>query len=152
MTPIDLPLSALSETERALVAAAQAALKNAYAPYSRFHVGAALLFGDGNIHQGANFENVSYGLSLCAETVAIASANAGGRLRDITAVAVAAEGELDAAVTGEFIPPCGRCRQIIAEVAQLTGRDLPVLMLARSGDRVRRSTIRALLPLAFGQG
>lgn len=150
MTPIELPLSALTDAERALVAAAQAVLPNAYAPYSHFHVGAALLFSDGTIHRGANFENVSYGLSLCAESVALASANAAGRLKDVTMIAVAAEGELEAAVTGEFIPPCGRCRQIIAEVANLTGLDIPVLMLARSGDRVRRATISELLPLAFG--
>ncbi|RZM21926.1 MAG: cytidine deaminase, partial [Sphingomonas sp.] len=71
-----------------LVAAARDASKNAHAPYSRFAVGAAVLLDDGTIITGANFENASYGLSLCAETVAIATASAAGRLRDIVAIGV----------------------------------------------------------------
>lgn len=150
MTVTESPLAALSDERRALVSTARAATARAYAPYSRFKVGAALLFGDGAVLPGANFENVSYGLSLCAETVAIASANAAGRLRDIVAIAVAAEGELEAAASGEFIAPCGRCRQILAEAASVAGRDIDVLLLSRDGLRVRLTTAKALLPLAFG--
>ena len=150
MNVIESALADLPEDSRALVAAAVSATKTAYAPYSRFHVGAALRFADGGLLCGSNFENVSYGLSLCAETVAMASANAAGRLRDIVAIAVAAEGELEAAVTGAFIAPCGRCRQILAETAGVCGRDIEVLLLSRDGMRVRRTTARALLPLAFG--
>ena len=66
-----------------LIAAARVAARHAHAPYSRFAVGAALLLTDGSIVTGTNFENASYGLSLCAETVALATANAAGRLRDV---------------------------------------------------------------------
>lgn len=140
----------LTPSQRALVEAAHAATRSAHAPYSRFHVGATLLLSDGSQHSGANFENVSYGLSLCAETVAIASASAAGRLKDVVAIAIAAEGELAAAVTGEFIAPCGRCRQVLAEAVSICGHDIDVLMLSRDGLRVRSTTARALLPLAFG--
>ncbi|MBA4286450.1 MAG: cytidine deaminase [Xanthomonadaceae bacterium] len=143
-------MAELTPSQRALVEAATAATRSAYAPYSRFHVGATLLFADGSQHSGANFENVSYGLSLCAETVAIASASAAGRLKDVVAIAIAAEGELAAAVTGEFIAPCGRCRQVLAEAVSVCGHDIAVLMLSRDGLRVRSTTARALLPLAFG--
>jgi len=144
------PLTELTPAYRALVESASAALMTAYAPYSRFHVGATLLFADGSSHSGANFENVSYGLSLCAETVAMASASAAGRLKELVAIAIAAEGELAAAITGEFIAPCGRCRQVLAEAVSICGHDIDVLMLSRDGLRVRATTARALLPLAFG--
>jgi cytidine deaminase len=143
-------LDALAAVERALVDAALAATAQAHAPYSRFRVGASLLFADGSRASAANFENASYGLSLCAETVAIASASSAGRLPGLTAIAIAAIGELEAAVTGEFIAPCGRCRQVLAEAVGICGHDIAVLMLSRDGQRVRRSSARALLPLAFG--
>ncbi|RYY42712.1 MAG: cytidine deaminase, partial [Sphingomonadales bacterium] len=71
-----------------LIGEAIAAARHAHAPYSRFAVGAAVLLSDGQIVTGTNFENASYGLSLCAETVAIATASAAGRLRDIVAIGV----------------------------------------------------------------
>lgn len=143
-------IDALAAAERALVDAALAATAQAHAPYSRFRVGASLQFADGSRSSAANFENASYGLSLCAETVAIASASSAGRLSGLTAIAIAAIGELEAAVTGEFIAPCGRCRQVLAEAVGICGHDIEVLMLSRDGQRVRRSSARALLPLAFG--
>lgn len=148
----EIAVTELDEARQSLIAAAVAATTRAHAPYSRFHVGAALLFADGTMHTGANFENASYGLSLCAETVAIASANTAGRLGELVAIAIAAEGELEAAVVGDFIAPCGRCRQVLAEAASLAERDIEVLMLALDGQRVRLTTASALLPLAFGQG
>ena len=71
-----------------LIAAARAAARHAHAPYSNFAVGAALLLADGGIVTGCNFENASYGLSLCAETVALATANAQGRLADVVEIGV----------------------------------------------------------------
>ena len=86
---------------------------------------------------GANFENASYGLSLCAETVAIATASAAGRLREIVAIGVIGGAmDADGVPTGTSpVSPCGRCRQVINEAAQLGGRDLPVHCGAAEGTR-----------------
>ncbi|WP_307084479.1 cytidine deaminase [Sphingomonas faeni] len=135
-----------------LVAAARDASRNAHAPYSRFAVGAAVLLDDGSVITGANFENASYGLSLCAETVAIATASAAGRLRDIVAIGVIG-GAMDAegrVTGGSPVSPCGRCRQIINEAAQMGKRDLPVHCGAAEGDAIRTYVVSELLPDAFG--
>jgi cytidine deaminase len=141
----------MSEVER-LIAAARAAAVHAHAPYSRFAVGAALLMTDGSVITGANVENASYGLSLCAETVAIATASAAGRLREVAAVAVIG-GAMDEGgrATGTTpVSPCGRCRQVLNEAAQLGGRDLPVYCGAAEGDAVTSYRLSELLPAAFG--
>jgi cytidine deaminase len=141
-------------TEQAiqLVAAARDAARNAHAPYSRFAVGAAVLLDDGTVITGANFENASYGLSLCAETVAIATASAAGRLRDIVAIGVIGGAmDADGFATGTTpVSPCGRCRQVINEAAQMGRRDLPVYCGAAQGDAIRTYAISELLPDAFG--
>ena len=142
----------MNEQATQLVAAARDAARNAHAPYSRFAVGAAVLLDDGTVITGANFENASYGLSLCAETVAIATANAAGRLRDIVAIGVIG-GAMDASgrATGTSpVSPCGRCRQVINEAAQMGGRDLPVHCGAAEGDAIRTYAVSELLPDAFG--
>jgi cytidine deaminase len=131
----------------ALVKAAINAARYAYAPYSHFRVGAALLMRDGRIVTGANFENASYGLSLCAETVAIATANSEGQLRQIVALAVAAMPE-GSALGAEPVMPCGRCRQVIKEVADLVAIDLPVHCAHHSGYVTYR--LSELLPHSFG--
>lgn len=135
--------------ERSLIAAAFAAAGQAYAPYSDYPVGAALLFDDGAIVTGCNVENASYGLALCAETVAVAKAFGEGRRGGLLAVAVVGP-KADA----EPITPCGRCRQVLNEVAALGNTDPLVLCVARtgSGDDVRRVTLSTLLPHAFGPG
>ena len=135
-----------------LIDAARAAARNAHAPYSRFAVGAALLMRDGDVVTGANVENASYGLSLCAETVAVASASAAGRLREIVAVAViGGEMDGDGRPTGTVpVSPCGRCRQVLNEAAQVSGIDLPVYCGSAEGDAVARYTLSELLPNAFG--
>lgn len=135
--------------ERALIAAARAAMVQAHAPYSRFAVGAALRLTDGTILTGSNVENASYGLSLCAETVAIAAAHAQGRLRDIAAIAVAGGGMGETA-GGQIITPCGRCRQILKEAQDMASRPLTILCAAPAGDAMLRLTLDALLPHAFG--
>jgi cytidine deaminase len=134
-----------------LVDAARAAARHAHAPYSRFAVGAALLLADGTIVTGTNFENASYGLSLCAETVALATANAQGRLRDVIAVAVTGGAQgADGPEGSAVVSPCGRCRQVLNEAAQLGGRDLPVYCAAPDGGTVVRHMLSDLLPHAFG--
>ncbi len=137
--------------ESALVAAARTAALNAHAPYSRFGVGAALLLSDGSMMTGANFENASYGLSLCAETVATASASAAGRLRDIVAVAVIGGMIENGRPTGDTpVRPCGRCRQVLNEAAGMSGRDLTVLCAGAEGTAIERHRLSDLLPHAFG--
>jgi len=140
------------EDIRNLVAAARRAAAHAHAPYSRFAVGAALLLTDGSVVTGANVENASYGLSLCAETVAVATASAAGRLRDVAAVAVIG-GAMDdrGRATGTSpVSPCGRCRQVLNEAAQMSGRDLPVHCGAAEGEAVTSYRLSELLPAAFG--
>ncbi|MGE4431739.1 MAG: cytidine deaminase [Sphingobium sp.] len=146
---------AMREWDAELVAAARAAMGNAYAPYSRFAVGAALRLADDSILTGANFENASLGLSLCAETVAIASANAAGKLAEIIAIAVIG-GPMDAPAADQAagqaapaITPCGRCRQIIAEAARLAGRDIRVYCAPLSGEGQATYSASDLLPHAF---
>ncbi|HTN51557.1 MAG TPA: cytidine deaminase [Anaeromyxobacter sp.] len=123
---------------RALEAAARAVRRRAYAPYSRFRVGAAVAAG-GRIHFGCNVENASYGLTLCAERSAAAAAVAAGARR-IEAVAVASG-------TSPPTPPCGMCLQTLAELA---GPGLPVVLLGARGGRVE-TTLGELLPRAFGR-
>lgn len=126
-----------------LLGAARAAAAQAYAPYSRFAVGAALAFENGSVVTGANVENASYGLSLCAETVALARAMNEGRRGGLIAVAVAGLAAGDAPVM-----PCGRCRQMLSEIAQLGGTD-PIVSSGSSEGSVD-IPLSALLPLAFG--
>jgi cytidine deaminase len=120
----------------ALVEAAIRVQDRAYAPYSKFRVGAAVRVADGRVFEGCNVENASYGLSICAERVAIASAVAGGA-RDIVALAVCTDAH-------EPAPPCGACRQVIAEFAG----DAPIVLANPRGARVVTS-LAELLPRAF---
>lgn len=131
-----------------LIAAARGAMANAHAPYSRFAVGAAVRLSDGGIITGCNFENASYGLSLCAETVALASVNAQGRLRDVTAIAVVG-GAMDATEEA-LVTPCGRCRQVMNEVEQMAGRTIAIHCATPGGDRILNLRVADLLPHAFG--
>ena len=124
-----------------LLAAARNAAEQAYAPYSHFRVGAALLFADGTVLAAANAENASYGLSLCAETVATARALSTGRRGGLVAVAVHGP-------DADEISPCGRCRQVLFELAGLDGSDPVVLGEGRGG--VREWRLSQLLPDAFG--
>lgn len=126
-----------------LVAAARAALETAYAPYSGFRVGAALRFADGAVVTGSNVENASYGLSLCAETVAVAKALSEGRRGGLVEVAVAASGP-------DTVTPCGRCRQVLHELAHLGATD-PVIHCC-GPDGARQVRLSELLPHAFGPG
>ncbi|MEL7199536.1 MAG: cytidine deaminase [Pseudomonadota bacterium] len=136
----------LDDSQRdALIASARAAAKNAYAPYSDYQVGAALLFDDGAVITGANVENASYGLALCAETNAVSKAMNDGRRGGFVAVAVIGP---DDKGDGAPITPCGRCRQVMYELAALGGTD-PVILCVGT-DEVREVSLSQLLPHAFG--
>ena len=130
-----------------LIAAALAAADKAYAPYSGYHVGAALGFADGSVVTGANVENASYGLTLCAETVAVGKLLSDGRRGKLEAVAVIG-GKAGEVGVGAPVSPCGRCRQVLNEVAQLGGTDPIVLCVG--ADTVLEVRLSALLPHAFG--
>ena len=138
----------MSDSTLSLVQAAIDAAKTAYAPYSNFHVGAALLLNNGEIVTGSNFENASYGMTLCAETVAIAKANSDGKLRNIREIAVAGGLAECVGKAADPITPCGRCRQIIKEVADLTATDIPVHCAHASGYETY--LLSELLPHGFG--
>jgi len=121
---------------RRLVAAAQAASTHAYAPYSRFAVGAACVTADGRIFAGANVENASYGLTICAERNAVFQAVSAGQ-RDITAIVVYTP-------TAAPTTPCGACRQVICEF----GADIAVYCCC-DGPEVRTFAAGDLLPDRF---
>ena len=118
-----------------LVRAARAALERAYAPYSNYKVGAALLLGDGSIVTGCNVENAAYPASICAERVAITKAVSEGR-RDFVAVAV---------VTRNGGSPCGICRQVMNEFAPEM-----LVILADEDAITAEMPLNELLPLGFG--
>lgn len=129
----------------ALIAAARAAAIHSYSPYSGFAVGAALRFADGSVVTGTNIENAAYGPSICAERVAVCKAMADGVRGGLQAVAVAGPAGKGG---GDPITPCGVCRQVLNELAQLGGTDPDVLSV---GDHeVRSVKLSALLPHAFG--
>ncbi|MDG2001760.1 MAG: cytidine deaminase [Novosphingobium sp.] len=124
-----------------LLAIARRSLGNSYAPYSQFRVGAALRFADGSIVTGTNIENASYGLSLCAETVAVAKAMDAGHRGGLEHIAVT--GDQQGPVT-----PCGRCRQVLSELAALGETD-PLVWCAGEGDGVLEIRLSELLPHGF---
>jgi cytidine deaminase len=128
-----------------LIAAAREAALQSYSPYSHYAVGAALRFADGSVVTGTNIENASYGLALCAETVAVAKAMADGVRGGLVAVAVVGPQDQGG---GAPITPCGRCRQVLNELAQLGGTDPEVLCVG--AEEVRRVRLSELLPHAFG--
>ncbi len=118
--------------EFALISAATASRQLAYAPYSNFQVGAALQAKDGRVFTGCNVENLSYGLTICAERSALFAAIAAG-VREFSAIAIVAD-------TREPISPCGACRQVMAEFGDFK------VVCATLGGKVFESTVGELLP------
>jgi cytidine deaminase len=132
-----MPASLTQQEREQLIQAAQQAFERAYAPYSNFHVGAAVLTNSGQVFTGCNVENASYGLTICAERSAIFTAvqQTPGKL-GLRAVAVANRAQLPCS-------PCGACRQVIAEF----GEDVIILFQGKNG--FEQSSIAELLPHTF---
>ncbi|MFA3781956.1 cytidine deaminase [Melioribacteraceae bacterium 4301-Me] len=107
--------------------------------YSNFHVGAALLTKDGKIFHGANIENSSYGLTICAERTAAFSAIIEGE-REFSAIAIASDAK-------DFLPPCGACRQVLLE---LCGKELEVVMINHN-QKIKKIKLSELIPFSFGE-
>lgn len=120
-----------------LIEEAKKAREYAYAPYSKFRVGAVLLTKDGKIHRGCNIENAAYSLCNCAERTALFKAHSEGD-REYAALVVIAD-------TSRPVPPCGACRQVIAE---LCPPDMKVILANVKGDTMEL-TVKELLPGAF---
>ena len=131
-------------TEQQLCRAAVEAMAMAYVPYSGYRVGAALLTADGRVYTGCNIENAAYTPTVCAERTAFFKAVSEGA-RKFTMLAVA--GGKGGRLAGAF-PPCGVCRQVMAEFCT---PDFPVLMV-EGEEQFRRTTLGDLLPEAFGPG
>jgi cytidine deaminase len=130
--------------EKILIEKAKRARERAYAPYSKFKVGAALLTRNGKVYTGANVENATFGLTVCAERVALFKAVTGGE-RDFVEIAVVADKD-------EPITPCGACRQVLSEFASdpkdPASRDLKIICANLKG-KIKRYSLKELLPEAF---
>ncbi len=126
----------MSQGDSKLVDSAFDALKRAYSPYSKFRVGAALMTTNGNIYNGCNVENASYGLTICAERNAVFKMISSGETK-IESVAVVSESD-------SIITPCGACRQVIREFA-----DDDCRIICASPNEVRVFTLYELLPFSF---
>ncbi len=125
---------------RKLLESAEETIKNSYSPYSKFRVGSAVLCSNGDIYSGTNVENASYGLSICAERVAIFNAVTHG-CRNIDAVLVVSEPQ-------NPVPPCGACLQVIVEFA--SSKDIPVILRSLKGTE-KTYRLRDLLPVSFSK-
>jgi cytidine deaminase len=136
----------LDGADRELVDAARAVTDTAYAPYSGVQVGAALRTTGGSLITASNVENASYGATICAERLAVGRANARGE-RAFTDVAVTARGAL--LRPDQVVSPCGSCRQVLHEMATVSGTSPRVLMTTAGNDQVTIATLDELLPLPF---
>ena len=126
----------MARSYRKLALLARKAKDKAHAPFSNFHVGAALLAKNGKIFTGCNIENSSYGLTICAERTAIFKAHSAG-IREFVAIAVVSDDQ-------EFTPPCGACRQVLYELAGNID-----FIMSDAKNRYKIVKLKSLLPLAF---
>ena len=143
----------LNNTDKALFSLAFDKMTEAYAPYSNFHVGAALLLDDGSIIGGSNQENASYGLSMCAERVALFNAGANFPHKKVKKIVVVTK-NYDNAVDNRpdkdvILAPCGACRQVILEYETRYENDIEILLIDSGGKIISFSSVKNLLPFAF---
>ena len=139
----------LSERERMAWNKAREATENAYAPYSNFLVGAALLLEDGTIHIGNNQENAAYPSGMCAERTALFAKSALLPFAPIELIAVAAR----KAFTYKYLQasPCGSCRQVMTEYEERQGTPIKILLQGNGSEIYRLQTVKDLLPLVFSR-
>lgn len=150
-TEIDVYQSAkdLKKKDALLLSEAQKILKNAYAPYSNFSVGAAILLENGKIVTGNNQENAAYPSGLCAERVAIFYAGAQYPNVNVKTIAIAVKSKN--VIIKEPLSPCGGCRQVIAEYENKSGKPIRIIMSGEKGQIYIASSIESLLPLMFSK-
>jgi len=137
----------LDSKDAELLRLAHEATHNSYAPYSKFHVGAAVRMANGEIVIGCNIENAAYPSGLCAERVAMFAAQAKYPNTAIEALAVVAHSETK--LVEEPAAPCGACRQVMVEVEQLSHRPLRVLCQGETGPIMVFDGIESLMPFVF---
>lgn len=142
-------VSDLSPIDQELLLAAKQAVESAYAPYSQFSVGAALLLEDGTIIKGNNQENAAYPSGLCAERVAFFWAGANYPGKKIVSIAITAKS--DVVKTDHPITPCGACRQSMLEYELNQKSDITILMQGTSGMIYKMVGVKQLLPLYFNE-
>ena len=144
--------SGLTIEQQQLIDEAEKALAKAYAPYSRFLVGAALQAKSGLIISAANLENASYGACICAERSTLAIANAQG-IREFLSIAIIGRSQSFSPkgnIAKEVVSPCGICRQMLFEAAQISDINLEVIMSTGNKSHAAIATIQELLPYGFG--
>lgn len=137
----------LPKDDSNLIAKANEAVKSSYAPYSEFHVGAALLLEDGQIIMGSNQENAAYPSGLCAERVALFHTKSSFPDAIISSIAITCRS--DNFVVNEPVAPCGACRQVIAETEKRQERRIRIIMSGESGKTRIVEGIDSLLPMKF---
>jgi cytidine deaminase len=137
----------LNTEEKDLLQKAHKAVESSYAPYSKFHVGAAVKLEDGTIVLGSNQENAAYPSGLCAERVALFAASAQHPNLAVTAIAITVHSEK--AIINEPLPPCGACRQVMSEYEYKGGHDMKVILQGETGNIQIIDRADTLLPLTF---
>jgi len=138
----------LPDSEYILIEKAYEASKDAYAPYSNFKVGAAVLLADGTIVKGNNQENIAYPSGLCAERVALFYAGANYPDTAVKTIVVLAQGDLVA--VDECVSPCGSCRQVIAESESRQDEPIRIILVAQDGKTWIFNSIKDILVFPFG--
>ncbi len=140
----------LSQSDQSLVEAAFNVMEGAYAPYSKFRVGASLLLEDGTVVTGSNQENIAYPSGLCAERVALFYAGANHPDKVVDTMCIVAKGEGDLVDMEALLSPCGACRQVMVETEKRQDKPFRVILVSQNNVTIVASSAASFLPLAFG--
>ncbi len=147
-------LNDLSDVEKQLFDVAFAKMQDAYAPYSNFHVGSAVLLKNGVIIGGSNQENASYGLSMCAERTALFNAGSNFPTTEVEKLVVVTKNFNENTSQDEkaegVLAPCGACRQVILEYENRFQNDIKILLMDTKGRIYKFNSVKQMLPFAFG--